>query len=88
MTIFDWDNSKNERLKKSRNISFEEVIIAIEGEKILDIVEHKNKKYKNQKIFILEIDNYAYCVPFEENKDLVVLKTIFPSKKATKKYLI
>jgi len=89
MTIFDWSDNKNEKLKKGRSISFEEIIVAIESGKLLDIVEHKNKrKYKNQKIFIVDIDNYAYCVPFEEVEEKVILKTIFPSKKATKKYLI
>ena len=89
MTVFDWDDKKNEKLKKERNVSFEEVIVAIESKKLLDIVEHKNKrKYKKQKIFIVEIDNYAYCVPFEEDNEMVFLKTIFPSKKLTKKYLL
>lgn len=89
MTVFDWDDRKNEKLKKERKISFEEVIVAIESKKLLDIVEHKNKrKYKKQKIFIVEIDNYAHCVPFEEDNEIVFLKTIFPSKKLTKKYLL
>lgn len=89
MIVFDWDDQKNEKLKIDRNISFEEVIVAIESEKLLDIIEHQNKrKYINQKIFIVEIDSYAYCVPFEEKKEKVFLKTIFPSKKLTKKYLL
>ena len=80
---------KNHKLKKERNVSFEEVIVALESKKLLDILEHKNKKkYKNQKIFVVEIDNYAYYVPFEEKKDTVILKTIFPNEKATKKYLL
>lgn len=87
MTVYDWDDKKNQKLKKERNISFEEVIVAIESEKLLDIVKNK-KRYRKQKIFIVEIDNYAYCVPFEEKKDRIILKTIFPSEKATKKYLL
>jgi uncharacterized DUF497 family protein len=86
MVVYDWDDRKNEKLKKERNISFEEVVVAIESEKLLDIVQNK-KRYKNQKIFIVEIDDYAYCVPFENQKDKVILKTIFPNEKATKKYL-
>lgn len=86
MTVYDWDEKKNEKLKKERQVSFEEIIVAIEGDKLLDIVV--NKKYKNQKMFIVEIDNYAYCIPFENKKDRVILKTIYPNKTATKKYLL
>jgi uncharacterized DUF497 family protein len=89
MVVYSWDEKKNHKLKKERNVSFEEVIVALESKKLLDILEHKNqKKYKNQKIFVVEIDNYAYYVPFEENKDTVILRTIFPHEKATKKYLL
>jgi uncharacterized DUF497 family protein len=87
MTVFDWDEKKNEKLKKERNVSFEEVIICLDSGKILDILEG-SKKYKNQKIFIVEINNYVYCIPFEDKKERVILITIFPSKKLTKKYLI
>ena len=89
MVVYEWDNEKNKKLKKERNVSFEEVIIALEGKKLLDILEHPNKqKYKNQEIFVVEIDRYAYYVPFEETGDTIILKTIFPNEKATKKYLI
>jgi hypothetical protein len=54
----------------------------------LDIVQHPNQeKYKGQKIFIINIDNYAYLVPFVESEQEIFLKTIIPSRKATKKYL-
>ncbi len=89
MKYFDWDNQKNERLKKERSIGFEEVLIAIEGGNILDIVEHPRKdKYTNQRIFIINVNNYAYLVPFVEDEEKVFLKTIIPSRKATKKYII
>lgn len=88
MKYFDWDEAKNEWLKEARNISFEIVISLIEMDNLLDIVEHPNKKkYKNQKIFIIEYDNYAYLVPFTEDKEKIFLKTIIPSRKATQKYL-
>lgn len=87
MKYFDWNEEKNETLKKTRNISFEEVVLAISNEKILDIVEHHNKeKYANQKMFIVEIRNYAYIVPFVEDDKKYFLKTIFPSREATKEY--
>ena len=89
MKYIDWEEEKNLKLKKERDISFEEVIIAIEDNQILDIVEHTNKeKYPNQKIIIININEYAYLVPFVESEEKIFLKTIIPSRKATKKYLI
>lgn len=85
---FDFDPTKNRELKKTRGISFEEVIFAILQGQYLDILEHPNQvKYSNQKIFVLDIDDYIYLVPFVVNKEKIFLKTIFPSRKATKKYL-
>ena len=89
MKYFDWNSQKNEKLRAERDIGFEDCLLAIEEGKILDILEHKNKKkYPNQKIFVLEISGYAYLVLFVEDKDKVFLKTIIPSRKATKEYLL
>jgi len=89
MKYIDWDNQKNELLKKERAVGFEEILIAIEEGQTLDIVEHPNKnKYPSQKVFIVEINSYAYLVPFVEDKEKVFLKTIIPSREATKKYII
>jgi hypothetical protein len=75
-------------LKSERNISFEEVVFHIEKKDVLDIVEHPNReKYKGQRIFIVNINNYAYLVPFIESEREIFLKTIIPSRKATRKYL-
>ncbi|MCD6134494.1 MAG: BrnT family toxin [Candidatus Omnitrophica bacterium] len=88
MKLFDWDEEKNKRLKRDRGISFEEVVFYIANGFVLDIVLHPNQnKYPNQKMFIVNIDNYAYLVPFIENNEIIYLKTIIPSRKATKKYL-
>lgn len=85
---FDWDETKNQQLKEKRNISFEEVKVAVESDKALDVFDHPNqKRYPGQKIMIVEIDNYAYVVPFIEYAEKYFLKTIFPSRKATKKYV-
>ena len=87
MKYFSWNNDKNEQLKKERNITFEEVVFIIQQGKILAIVEHPDQeKYTNQKMFILNINNYAYVVPFVESEQEVFLKTIIHSRKATKKY--
>jgi len=85
---YDWNKAKNEFLKLERDISFEDVVNAIEENKVLEIRIHPNEnKYPNQKILIVEMDNYIYCVPFVENEEKYFLKTIFPSRKLTKRYL-
>jgi uncharacterized DUF497 family protein len=86
--IFDWDNEKNEILINSRGISFEEVIAVLESGNVLDILEHPNKeKYSHQKIYVVEINECVYLVPFVQNENKIFLKTIIPSRKAQKKYL-
>ena len=88
MKHFSWNEEKNERLKEERQISFEDVVFYIEQGFLLDVLEHPNKeKYKGQKIFVVEIDEYAYLIPFVEDENEVFLKTIIPSRKATRKYL-
>lgn len=89
MKYFDWDVDKNDILKRERDISFEEVVIAFIDGKILADEEHPNRiRYQNQRIFIVEIDNYAYLVPYVEDKEKIFLKTVIPNRKATKKYLV
>jgi uncharacterized DUF497 family protein len=88
MKYYDWDEEKNEILKRQRNVSFEIIVIQIERGKLLDVLEHPNKeKYKNQRIFVVEYENYVYLVPFIEEEEKIFLKTIIPNRKATKKYL-
>jgi hypothetical protein len=80
---------KNELLKNTREISFEDVILALESGKLLDDIEHPNKKkYVNQNIFIIlvEIKNYVYLVPYVEDDTSIFLKTIIPSRQMNKKY--
>ena len=86
--IFKWDAEKNEVLTKERGITFEEIVQRIEaGAKVIE-TDHPNKeKYPNQKILIVDVDGYAYLVPLVIDKDEYFLKTIIPSRKATKKYL-
>jgi uncharacterized DUF497 family protein len=86
---FDWDEKKNQKLKEEREISFEEILVAVENERLLNVVEHPNKKrYGKQKVMIVEINEYVYLVPFVEDEEKVFLKTIIPSRKATEKYLL
>lgn len=89
MKYYAWDEDKNNHLKETRNISFEEILLSISNNKLLEILEHPNKeKYPNQKMFIVEVGDYAYIVPFVEDEEKYFLKTIYPSREATKKYLI
>jgi len=80
---------KNELLKSQRDVSFEDVILALESGKLLDDIEHPNKeKYPNQNIFIIfiEIKDYVYLVPYVEDDTSIFLKTIIPSRQMNKKY--
>ena len=88
MRYFVWNSEKNAQLIRERGISFERVIFHIERDEILDVVKHPNSsKYRNQRMFILDIGNYAYLVPFVETETEIFLKTIIPDRKATRKYL-
>jgi len=83
-----WNEEKNQRLKSERGVSFEEIIVHIAIGDVLDIVEHPHpEKYKGQRIFIVKMRDYAWLVPFVESEDEIFLKTIIPSRKATRKYL-
>ena len=88
MKFYAWDESKNNLLKETRHISFEEIVLSLSNNKLLEVVEHPNKqKYPDQKMFIVDVRNYAYIVPFVEDEKKYFLKTIYPSREATKKYL-
>jgi uncharacterized DUF497 family protein len=88
MKYFSWDSEKNEKLKSERNISFEEIVYYIEKGQVLDILEHSNKKkYPNQFMFVISVEDYVYLVPFVERENEIFLKTIIPSRKTTKQYL-
>ena len=88
MKYFDWSEEKNRILKESRNISFEEIVFSIDNGRLLDVLEHHNKsKYTDQSLLIVNVNNYAYVMPFFEDDEKYFLKTIYPSRKATQKYL-
>jgi uncharacterized DUF497 family protein len=88
MDYYKWDFQKNEKLKIERGISFEQVVMHIERGDVLDLVAHPNqKKYPGQQIIVVAINEYAYLVPFMESSEGKFLKTIIPSRKATRDYL-
>ena len=88
MKLFSWNGEKNERLKKERGVSFEEVAFHMARGDLLDVLEHPNQeRYRGQRIFVVNVDDYVYLVPFVEDEAVIFLKTIIPSRKATNLYL-
>lgn len=88
MKPFRWDPGKNERLKAGRGISFEEIILAIDEDGLKDILVHPNqRRYPGQVVLVVIYRNYAFLVPSIEEDTHYFLKTIIPSRKATRDYL-
>lgn len=88
MKPVNWNTDKNIRLKSERGVSFEEVLSAMSHGGILDVQDHPNtSQYPNQRMLVVRIRGYAYLVPFVETESEVFLKTIIPSRKATRIYL-
>ena len=88
MKVYTWNSEKNEILKQDRGISFEEIVLNIQLGNELDIYDHPNQeRYPKQKISVIAVEGYAYLVPFIENNEEVFLKTIIPSRKATRQYI-
>ena len=88
MKYFDWNEEKNEILKRKRNISFEEIEYSIANGGLIETKIHPNQeKYPGQMLFFVNINNYIFTVPFIEDNNKIFLKTIYPDRIATKKYL-
>jgi uncharacterized DUF497 family protein len=88
MKSFSWNEEKNEHLKQERQVSFEDIVLNIGMGNLLDVLEHPNQeKYKDQRIFVVALEGYVYLVPFVESETDIFLKTIIPSRKATRRYM-
>lgn len=88
MKPFRWSPEKNDVLKDERGVSFESMVVAIEAGGLLDILAHPNEqKYPRQRVLVVAYEAYAYLVPFVEEDDYFFLKTVIPSRKATRDYL-
>ena len=84
---FAWDDAKNAKLRADRGIGFQDIVFLERGD-LLDILEHPNPgRHAGQRIFVVRREDYVYLVPFVEDEHTVFLKTIIPSRKATKQYL-
>ncbi len=88
MSDFDWNEEKNEFLKSARGVSFEEVVFHIQNGDVLDVIKHPNAdRYPKQNIVVMNIEGYVYLVPYVKERGVRFLKSIIPSRKATKEYL-
>lgn len=86
---YEWSPEKNEWLKVERNISFEKIIFHLSKGDIWKIADHPDQKnYKGQKIYFVVVENYIYLVPYIIEREYIFLKTIIPSRKATKMYKV
>ncbi len=83
--LITWDKRKNERLRQRRGISFEDVLASLAEHGPIWVKEHpRPEKYPNQRLMGVLIAGYVFIVPFEETAEKIFLKTIYPSRKATK----
>ncbi len=83
-----WSPEKNIELMQERSISFEEILSCIEQGGLLTVLDHPNQqKYPGQRIWVVKVRGYAHLVPLVESEDEIFLKTIKPSRKATKQFL-
>jgi len=88
MKLINWNREKNEWLRKNRGICFEDILFYLDNNYLIDDVKHPNQaKYSGQRMMVFNIVEYIYLVPYVESEDEIFLKTIIPSRKATKNYL-
>lgn len=84
---FNWNPEKSQLLLRERGISFERIVFEIASGNELAVLEHPNQvKYPGQKISMVQVDEYVYAVSFVETEIEIFLKTIIPSRKATRQY--
>lgn len=88
MSAFNWSDDKNEMLARTRHACFEDVVICIQNGHVLDVIRHPNRdRYPGQNIIVLNVDGYVWLVPYVKQKGVRFLKTIMPSRKATREYM-
>jgi len=88
MSEFNWDDKKNELLEKTRGVCFENVVVCIQNGDVLDVIRHPNReRYPGQNIIVLNMAGYVWLVPYVKSKGIRFLKTVIPSRKATREYL-
>ncbi len=89
MNGFDWSDEKNEWLRRNRGLCFEDVLVCIQNGGILDVIRHPDReRYPKQSIIVLNVEGYVWLVPYVKSRGVRFLKTIIPSRKATREYLL
>ena len=85
----EFPEEKNLLLKETRGVGLEDVVTAIEEEKILGDVKHSSKKYPHQRILVIKMEEYVYAVPYviDKKRRVIFLKTVYPSRVLTDKYM-
>lgn len=84
---YEWNPEKNEWLKKERNVSFEQIVFHLSQGDIWKTADHPDQaNYPGQKIYFVIVEDYIYLVPFVTEDEYLFLKTIIPSRRATKYY--
>jgi hypothetical protein len=85
----NFNEEKNQLLKATRGIGFDEVIEALSGGGLLADIAHPSKSRPNQRLYIVKIKQYAYAVPYVINlqKNEIFLKTAYASRSLTRKYM-
>ena len=88
MSEFNWNDEKSESLEKTRGICFEDIVIHVQNGCVLEVIKHPNRnRYPNQNIMVIDVEGYVYLVPYVKSKGTRFLKTIIPSRQATREYL-
>lgn len=84
---FDWNNAKSATLKEERGVSFEDIVFHVAAGGLLDVLDHpRPEAYPGQQVMVVDVEGYAFVVPFVTDGDVWFLKTIIPSRKMTKHY--
>jgi hypothetical protein len=88
MRTITWDPDKNQQLQRERDVSFDDVLLALMTDQVLaDIPHPRPERYPGQRLLVVRIDDEAYVVPYVTSEEGFFLKTIFPSRKARREYL-
>lgn len=84
-----FNEEKNQLLKATRGVSFEDILEVFKKGKLLDNIAHPGQKHSRQRLYVVEIRGYIYAVPyiFNKEKQEIFLKTIYPSRVLTRKYM-
>ncbi|MEI6707974.1 MAG: DUF4258 domain-containing protein [Methylococcales bacterium] len=82
--VFSWSEEKNALLKAERNICFEDILMALQNGNLLEIIPNPSANHPEQKCLVVNINDYAYLVPYVESNEEIFLKTIYPSRKYSK----